>query len=132
MLAEQAMQLDAKEDAASQPLIWRDVYNLIRCPGPPCNLGPYYQRDNVGKKHYKLKTHYLKNLIRHVEEGGTLETHDDVLDDIRKHLYAEEQQDVERQRKRRTSTVAGLPPPPNQHHQRSALLNPDINRNNTI
>jgi hypothetical protein len=104
------MQLDAEDDAASQPSIWRDVYNLMRCPGPPCNLGPYCWRDNIGKKHYKLKTHHLKNLIRHVEEGGTLETHDDVLEDIREHLYAKEQQDVERQRKRRASTVGGLPP----------------------
>jgi len=74
MLAERAIQLDAEEDAASQLSIWRDVYNLIRCPRPPCNLGPYCWRDNVGKKHYKLKTHHLKSLIRHVEEGGVLET----------------------------------------------------------
>ena len=110
MLAERAIQLDAEEDAASQLSIWRDVYNLIRCPRPPCNLGPYCWRDNVGKKHYKLKTHHLKSLIRHVEEGGVLETQDDVPDDIREQLYAEEQQDVERQQKRRALTVAGLPP----------------------
>lgn len=29
MLAERAMQLDAKEDATGQPSIWRDVYNLM-------------------------------------------------------------------------------------------------------
>jgi hypothetical protein len=96
MLTERAMQLDA-EDATGHSPIWRDVYNLMRCPGPPCNLGPYCWRDSVGKKHYKLKTHHLKSLIKHVEQGGTLETHDDVLDDIREQLYAEEQQDVERQ-----------------------------------
>lgn len=110
MLAERAMQLDAEEDAAGQPSIWRDVYNLMRCPGPPCNLGPYCWRDNVGKRHYKLKTHNLKSLIRYVENGGTLETHDDVPDDIREQLYAEEQQDVERQRKRTASSVTGLAP----------------------
>ena len=110
MLTKRAMQLDAKEDAASQLLVQRDVYNLIRCPRLPCNLGPYCQRDNTGKKHYKLKTHHLKGLIRHVEEGGTLETHDNILDDIRKQLYTKEQQDVERQRKRRALTVAGLLP----------------------
>jgi hypothetical protein len=110
MLAERAMQLDTEEDTTSQPSIWRDVYNLMRCPRPPCNLGPYCWRDNVGKKHYKLKTHRLKSLIRHVEQGGTLETHDDIPDDIREQIYAEEQQDVERQRKRRASTIAGLPP----------------------
>jgi hypothetical protein len=82
----------------------------MRCPGPPCNLGPYYWRDNVGKRYYKLKTYNLKSLIRHVEHGGTLETHDDVPDDIREQLYAKEQQDVERQRKRTTSTMTGLLP----------------------
>lgn len=110
MLAERAIQLDAEEDAAGQPSIWRDVYNLMRCPGPPCNLGPYCWRDNAGKRHYKLMTHNLKSLIRHVEHGGTLETHDDLPDDIREQLYAEEQQDIERQRKRTASAVTGLPP----------------------
>jgi hypothetical protein len=80
----------------------------MRCPGPPCNLGLYYWRDNVGKRHYKLKTHNLKSLIRHVEQGGTLGTHDDVPGDIRKQLYTEKQQDVERQRKRTASTVISL------------------------
>ena len=28
------MQLDVEEEASGQPSIWRDVYNLIRCPGP--------------------------------------------------------------------------------------------------
>jgi hypothetical protein len=81
----------------------------MRCPRPPCNLGPYCWRDNVGKKHYKLKTHHLKSLIKHVEQGGTLETHDDVPNDIREQLYAKEQQDVERQRKRRASSLADFP-----------------------
>jgi hypothetical protein len=34
MLAERAAQLDA-EDVSGQPSIWRDVYALMRCPGPP-------------------------------------------------------------------------------------------------
>lgn len=109
MLAKRAMQLDAEEDAAGQPSIWRDVYNLMQCPRPPCNLGPYCWRDNVGKRHYKLKTHYLKSLTKHVEQGGTLETHNNVLDNICKQLYAKEQQDVERQRKRRASSLADFP-----------------------
>jgi hypothetical protein len=110
MLAERAMQLDAEEDAASPPSIWHDVYSLMRCPGPPCNLGPYCWCDNVGKKHYKLKTHHLKSLVRHIKQGSTLGTHDDVPNDIRKQLYAEEQQDVEWKRKRRASSLADFPP----------------------
>ena len=41
MLSERAMQLDAEEEASGRPSIWRDVYNLMRCPGPHCNLGTY-------------------------------------------------------------------------------------------
>src|SRR6266536_5928613 len=37
MLTERAMQLDAEEDATGHSSIWRDVYSLMRCPGPPCN-----------------------------------------------------------------------------------------------
>lgn len=110
MLSERAMQLDAEEEASGRPSIWRDVYSLMRCPGPPCNLGTYCWRDNIGKKHYKLKTHHLKSLIRHVEEGGILQSHDDVPDDIREQLYREEQQDLEHQRKRRAPSLATCPP----------------------
>ena len=38
----------------------------------------------------KLKTHHLKSLMRHVEEGGILQIHDDVPGDIREQLYREE------------------------------------------
>jgi hypothetical protein len=82
----------------------------MRCPGPPCHLGPYCWRDDVGKRHYRLKTHHLRKLIHFVEQGGRLERHDDVPEDIRDQLYAEEQQDVERRRKRRATSPAGCPP----------------------
>ena len=41
MLSERAMQLDAEEETSGQPSIWRDIYNLMRCPGPPCSSGPH-------------------------------------------------------------------------------------------
>jgi hypothetical protein len=53
MFTERAAQLDAEQDAAGQPSVWREVYSLMRCPGPPCHLGPYCWCDPVGKKHYK-------------------------------------------------------------------------------
>ncbi|KDB25300.1 hypothetical protein H109_02863 [Trichophyton interdigitale MR816] len=74
MFSEWEAQINA-ENASGQPSIWRDVYKLIRCPGPPCD-GRYCWQDPVGKKHYKLRTYYLKQLIKHVEQGGILETHD--------------------------------------------------------
>jgi len=33
MRTEGAMQLDAEEEGSRQPSIWRDVYNIMRCPG---------------------------------------------------------------------------------------------------
>jgi hypothetical protein len=64
-------------------------------PGFPVLLaGP------VGKKHYKLRTHHLRKLVRFVEkEGGIIETHDDVPESIREQLYAEEQQRLEKRPK---------------------------------
>ncbi|CZR65341.1 uncharacterized protein PAC_15241 [Phialocephala subalpina] len=112
MLTERAEQLDAEQESSGQPSIWRDVYNLMRCPGPPCHLGPHCWRDPVGKKHYKLKTHHLKGLIRYVEHGYQLQTHGDVPEDIRQQLYAEGQQWLER-RQRATNTTTGNFPPIN-------------------
>jgi len=91
MLSERAALIEEEQDASGQPSIWRNVYNLMRCPGSPCNLGPHCWRDPVGKKHYKLKSHHFKNLISFVEEGHKLETHDDVPEDVREQLYSEEQ-----------------------------------------
>jgi hypothetical protein len=92
------------------PLVWRMVYRLMRCPGAPCHLGPHCWRDPDGKKHYKLKTHHLKSLIRHVEQGNELHTHDDVPEDIRQQLYAEEQQWLERRQKQTGTSTANFPP----------------------
>lgn len=81
-------------------MIWRDVYRVMRCPGRPCQIdGQYCWQDPIGKKHYKLKTHHLGSLIKFVERGGTLATHDDIPDDLRQELYAEEEQRLEKQKK---------------------------------
>ena len=110
MLGERAMQVDAEEQSSGQPSIWTEVYNMMRCPGPPCHLGPYYWRDPAGKKHYKLKTHQLKSLIRHVQQGGQLRTHSDVPEDIREQIYAEDQQRLERHQKLTNIPTSNLPP----------------------
>jgi hypothetical protein len=57
MCAELAAQVDAEEGSTGQPPIWKDVYKVMRCPGPPCQLGPRCWRDPDGKKHYKLTNH---------------------------------------------------------------------------
>jgi hypothetical protein len=56
------------------------------------------------------KTHHLKSLIRHVEQGGQLWTHDDVPEDIRQQIYAEDQQRNERHQKATNNPSSNLPP----------------------
>jgi hypothetical protein len=111
-LAERNARLDAEQVVSGGPDAWRHVYNLLRCPGPPCDRGPYCWQDPDGKKHYKLMGHHLRSLIKFVQRGYKLETHGDVPQDIRTQLYAEEQQHSDRKRKRRDSgsSPAGYTP----------------------
>jgi len=109
MLTEGDAQIDAEEESTGQLSIWRDVYTTMRCPGLPCQ-GPHCWIDPIGKKHYKLKTHHLKSLIRHVGQGHELRTHKDILPEICQQLYAEEQQRLERHQKQPSNTSTNLPP----------------------
>jgi hypothetical protein len=59
-----------------------------------------------------LKTHHLKALIKHVEQGGILEDHGDVPDSIREQLYAEEKQRLEKQKSGRDNSKTGSGSPP--------------------
>jgi len=38
MLADRAAQLDAEQKTTGDPSIWREVYALMQCPSPPCNV----------------------------------------------------------------------------------------------
>jgi hypothetical protein len=90
IMADRAAQLDAEGENSHEPSIWRDVYALMRCPGPPCDLGPHCWRDPFGKKHYRLRTHHLKALVDLVEQGNVLRSYDDVLEYVREQLIAKE------------------------------------------
>ena len=111
-LAERNARLDAEQVVSGGPDAWRQVYNLLQCPGPPCDRGPYCWQDPDGKKHYKLMGHHLRSLVKFVQQGCKLETHGDAPQDIRTQLYAEEQQHSDRKRKRRDSgsSPAGYTP----------------------
>lgn len=54
----------------------------------------------------------MKALVKHVEQGRTLETHDDVPDTIRDQLYAEERQQIEKRQKVPNPPPTGLMLPP--------------------
>jgi len=97
MLTDRATQLDAEEESSGHLSVWRDIYALFRCPGPPCDLGPYCWPDPVSKKRYKLQTRHLKALIDWVEQGNSVQSHHDVPKRIREQLVIEEQQRLERQ-----------------------------------
>lgn len=101
------------EDLSGQPPIWRDVYKM-RCPGPPCHHeGQYCWLDPAGKKHYKMRTHHMKALVKYVEQGGILETHDDVPDTIRDQLFAEERQRMDKRQKSPNPPTGSMYPPIN-------------------
>lgn len=98
MLADRDAQLGA-EEASGQPSVWKKIYSMMRCPGPPCRHdGQYCWQDPVGKRHYKLRTHHLRSIIRFVEQGGTVENHGDIPDNIREQLYAEDNEWIAKQR----------------------------------
>ncbi|KAJ5301622.1 hypothetical protein N7508_006485 [Penicillium antarcticum] len=113
MLNERDAQLDAEENASGEESVWRSIYNLMRCPSSSCHLGRYCWQDPHGKKHYGLRTHHLKRLIAFVEKGGTVQSHDDVPDNIREDFYMEERHRLESQQSKNnkmTNTPGGCPP----------------------
>jgi hypothetical protein len=89
MLADRTTYIDDEQETSGSPSVWQEVYALMRCPGPPCNLGPHCWRDPFGKRHYKLRTHHHKALVDLVQQGHALKSHNDVPEDIREQLYAE-------------------------------------------
>jgi hypothetical protein len=98
------------KDSDGHPSIWRQVYALMQCPGPPCDLGPHCWISPIGKKYYKLRTHHLRALIGFVEQGNSLQSHDDVPDHTREQLVAEEQQRLARQPNAPANAPTPLPP----------------------
>lgn len=113
MLLARDTQISAEEGSTEQVSIWKHVYSIMRCPGAPCELGPHCWRDPFGKKHYKLGTHHLRSLIKYVEQGGELNTHDDVPHDIRENLYREEQQRLDRKSVPKQPSISTSCPPIN-------------------
>jgi hypothetical protein len=110
MLADRTIYVDEEQETSGSPSVWQEVYALLRCPGPPCNLGPHCWRDPFGKRHYKLRTHHLKALVGLVQQGHALKSHDDVPEDIREQLYAEERQRREQQSATASVPTTSLPP----------------------
>jgi hypothetical protein len=111
MLDERDEQVGAEEAASGQPSIWAEVYRTFRCPGHPCQLGPYCWINPDGRKHYKLLGPHIESLVEYKQQGHTLRSHEDVPDDVRQQLFDEETESLERHKKPTTS-VASSPPIP--------------------
>lgn len=79
-------------------------------PWSPCDLGPYCWHDPVSKKRYKLRTSYLKALINWVEQGNSVQSHNNVPKRIREQLVLEERQRLERQPNVPANAPTPLPP----------------------
>ena len=86
MLRARDVEVHAERESSGDHVVWADVYRLMRCPGPPCPLGPYCWRDPVGKTHYKLYPYHLRALVRFVEDGQKLECQADVPETIQQEL----------------------------------------------
>ncbi|KAJ9481151.1 hypothetical protein VN97_g12352 [Penicillium thymicola] len=107
MITERDAEMDA-EQATGGHEVWREVYRIMRCPGPPCrHEGQYCWQDPYRKKHYRLRTNHLKILTRYVQQGGVIEIHDDIPDSLREQLYTEENQRLERRKKSSESSTCG-------------------------
>lgn len=52
----------------------------------------------------------MKALVKYVEQGGIIKTHDDIPDNVREQLYAEEHQRVSRQNKSTNGSAGSVPP----------------------
>ena len=52
----------------------------------------------------------MRTLVRHVEEGGRMDSHADVPESVRQQLYAEQQEHGQRQQKTAAANVNGFPP----------------------
>jgi hypothetical protein len=92
-------------------------------------LGPHCWIDPKGKKHYKLSTLIIKEMIKYVDGDNTLRTlrtHDDVPEYIREMIYAEDRHKLDRKRKATTPPPAGLTPVSIHNHlsEHSRILGP--------
>ncbi|KMU73143.1 hypothetical protein CISG_03404 [Coccidioides immitis RMSCC 3703] len=79
---------------------------------PLCHYGQWCWQDPKQRKHYKLRTTHLTSLIKHVDNGGKLENHQDVPDNIREVLYMEAQRRFEKGSGKAHNITAGAPYPP--------------------
>jgi hypothetical protein len=91
-LAECDAYIADEEERTGRPSCWDHVYEQMRCRVSSCPLGSDWCWVNPrDKRHDKLTGRFLTRLTEYVEDGGKLDGHDDVPDDIQKDLIAQSQ-----------------------------------------
>lgn len=127
MLASRHTQLQAEEASQGCPPAWAETYEKTRCL-QTCPQGPHCWCDPHDKRHYKLSTYHLRKLVKFVQDGGRLQSHDDVPEDIRRDLYAEAEAATSRKRKARAVSPAGMTPITiNNHFPQTSLEKSSVN-----
>ncbi|KAI1013601.1 hypothetical protein LB504_013208 [Fusarium proliferatum] len=96
-------QLLETQEAAGQPRVWKDVYDLMRCNGNLCQ-GSYCYVDEQ-RKHMGLNTSILTKMVEYAEQGNELRTHRDVPPYILDMIYEKERLDGERRAKRKAPSL---------------------------
>lgn len=122
-----------EQETSGRSRVWSNVYNLMRCTGPPCD-GRYRWRD-ANRKHFRLDTSILTKLVQYAEEGNQLDTHQDVPPRILDLIYAKEREGIERKLKRKASGSEGERPIniinvlPGSYYQAQALIEGSLGSN---
>ena len=103
---------DAERQSTSRAVIWYNMYQLMRCPGPPCLRGPYCWINPNGKKRYKLPSLILTETVKYVEndDDNELNDHCQVPGYVRDMIYAEGRQKLDHNRKANTQSPVGMTP----------------------
>ncbi|KAM5528948.1 hypothetical protein FOXYSP1_16792 [Fusarium oxysporum f. sp. phaseoli] len=96
-------QLLETQDAAGQPRVWKDVYDLMRCNGNLCP-GSYCYVDEQ-RKHMGLNTSILTKIVEYAEQGNELRMHRDVPPYILDMIYEKKRLDGERRAKRKAHSL---------------------------
>lgn len=110
MQAARTAELDAEQAATGKPAAGQHVYALFRCPGAPCDLKPWCWFDSHHNKRFGLKSHHLRALIRYVESGESLDTHDQVPQDLQVQIRREEEQSSKREQVHNILPPSGMAP----------------------
>ena len=116
MRTRRSNQVTAETESTGNPDTWSRVYRILRCQDS-CPKGPHCLVDQNSGRHMKLFPHYLEDIINRIDhQKMKFEGPEDVPDDIRRQVFAEDQQrrDVS-QSKTAKSSVGTTPITINNH-----------------